>query len=64
MIILLQGPPGSGKSTLGKSLSAKLNALFLSKDDLKEVLFDSLDVGGPEWSKKLGIASNSRCSEP
>ena len=35
--IVLIGPPGSGKSTLGKALSRKLNLPFTDTDDLIEL---------------------------
>jgi len=35
--IILIGPPGSGKSTLGKALSRKLNLPFTDTDDLIEL---------------------------
>ncbi|AHH18813.1 hypothetical protein NONO_c40290 [Nocardia nova SH22a] len=36
--MLVNGLPGSGKSTLGRSLARTLNAEFLSKDTVKEAL--------------------------
>ncbi len=58
MIVFIQGPPASGKSTLGMGLSAKLNIPHVSKDDIKENLFDSLGARDAAWSRELGAASN------
>ncbi|WP_280400084.1 AAA family ATPase [Nocardia carnea] len=38
LLVLINGLPGSGKSTLGRALAATLNAQFLSKDAVKEAL--------------------------
>lgn len=53
MLVLVNGLPGSGKSTLGAALAPLLRAEFLSKDAIKEALAgcltesDSvLDIGG------------------
>jgi len=58
MIILIQGPPGSGKSQIGTYLSSLIGAPFYSKDEVKEVLFDSLGTRDSDWSKKLAVCSN------
>jgi len=58
MIILIQGPPGSGKSQIGTYLSSLIRAPFYSKDEVKEVLFDTLGTRDSEWSKKLAACSN------
>ncbi len=41
-IILVSGAPASGKTTLARSLSQTLRFAHISKDPLKEALFDSL----------------------
>jgi predicted kinase len=38
MLVLVNGLPGSGKSTLGAALTPLLRAEFLSKDAVKEAL--------------------------
>ncbi|MFI1460308.1 AAA family ATPase [Nocardia carnea] len=43
LLVLVNGLPGSGKSTLGRSLARTLNAQFLSKDVVKEALAACLD---------------------
>jgi predicted kinase len=56
-VIIVSGPPCTGKTTLGQRLAQDLRLPFLSKDRIKELLFDTLGVGDREWSKKLGAAT-------
>ncbi len=42
---------------MGRRLAGDLCLPFLGKDDIKEMLFDSLGWVDREWSKKLGRAS-------
>ncbi len=56
-IIIISGLPCTGKTTLGKYLSEKLELPFIYKDGIKELLFDNLGPSDREWSKKLGRAS-------
>jgi adenylate kinase family enzyme len=39
------GPPCSGKTTIGRELLADLSLPMLSKDMIKEILFDALGWG-------------------
>jgi glucokinase len=55
MIIL--GSSASGKTTLAHRLAAELSVPVLSKDDIKEALFDVLGVADREGSKRLSDAS-------
>ncbi|MGW4125271.1 AAA family ATPase [Nocardia sp. NPDC004711] len=43
LLVLVNGLPGAGKTTLGKGLSRPLGAWFLSKDAIKESLADCLE---------------------
>lgn len=56
-LIIISGMPGSGKTTLAKSISAELSLPLIEKDSIKELLFDSLGWNDREWSKKLGKVS-------
>jgi predicted kinase len=57
VVVVVTGPPASGKSTIARALADALPAPLIAKDPVKEALFDGLGTGDPEWSKKLGIAT-------
>jgi predicted kinase len=57
LVVIVTGPPASGKSTIAESIAAGLPAPLLAKDPVKEALFDALGAGDPAWSKKLGLAT-------
>ncbi|WP_084525729.1 AAA family ATPase [Nocardia vaccinii] len=46
LLVMVNGLPGSGKSTLGRALARELGARFLSKDAVKEALAASVDGAG------------------
>jgi predicted kinase len=60
-VLIVTGPPCSGKSTLAAVLGAQLGVPLIEKDVIKEALFDS--VGSSEgrnsraWSRSLSTAS-------
>lgn len=58
-VILVSGAPASGKTTVAQPLAKALGFALLTKDEIKEALFDSL--GGPvadvEYSRRLGNAA-------
>ncbi len=53
-LILTTGLPCTGKTTFATRLSKDLNLPLVSKDEIKELLFDSLGVNDRSWSKRLG----------
>lgn len=57
ILIVVTGPPASGKSTLSASIGAAFGLPVLAKDALKESLADQLGVSGHAWSSKTGLAS-------
>ncbi len=58
-LVLISGPPGSGKTTIAGPLAAELGFPLLAKDRIKETLHDCLAQDEPDldWSRRLGAAS-------
>lgn len=54
--ILVTGIPAAGKSTLAKAMAEKWKLPVLSKDAIKELLFDYVGFQSREGKVKLGIA--------
>lgn len=57
LLIIVNGPPASGKSTLAEEIAGELRLPFLSKDALKEELYDSLGKIERTISRALGETS-------
>lgn len=56
-LIVINGHPASGKSTLLDQLANDLDVIALSRDAFKEILFDTLGAATLEDSKRYGGAS-------
>jgi predicted kinase len=57
VLVVVTGPPASGKSTVAARLAEELPMPLVTKDGIKEALFDSLGTGDRAWSKRLGEAA-------
>jgi predicted kinase len=56
-IVIVTGRPAAGKSTLAKWLSQELKLPLVSKDRIREELFDRLGWKDRKWAQELGKAS-------
>lgn len=56
ILILVNGLPGTGKSTLAAKLSRDLALPCMGKDMLKEFFYDTLAINGREQSRMIGRA--------
>jgi predicted kinase len=58
-IVVVTGPPASGKTTIARAVADGAGVPLLAKDAIKEVLFDALETGDVAWSMRLGVATYS-----
>lgn len=54
-LLLVGGAPASGKTQLARALAARYGAALCAKDEIKEILFETLGVRAP--SRRLSDAS-------
>ena len=57
LMIIITGPSAAGKTILSKNLANKFNLPLINKDEIKELLFDSLGTKDEEWAAALGVTS-------
>lgn len=55
-LIIVSGPPGTGKTYLARQMAQRLCLPLLSKDTLKESLYETLGWSDRAWSMRLGRA--------
>ena len=54
LVVVVQGPPAAGKTTVARGLARSLRLPLIAKDSIKEALFDGLGTGDLAWSQRLG----------
>jgi predicted kinase len=59
LLVVVTGMPGAGKTTVARALAHDLALPLVSKDDVKERLYDALGAGDVAWSQRLGSAAYS-----
>jgi predicted kinase len=57
LVVVVTGMPAAGKTTIAEALSRDLGLPLVSRDKIKERLYDTLGVGDLEWSGRLGGAA-------
>ncbi len=57
LVVVVQGPPAAGKTTIARGIASRLRLPLIAKDTIKEALFDGLGTGDLAWSQKLGTAT-------
>ncbi len=57
VLVIVAGPPCTGKTTLAEKVAEEFGLLFLYKDGIKERLMDALGAETREKSHELGIAT-------
>ena len=56
-VLLVNGVPASGKSTVARAVSQAENWPLLTLDTVKEALFEHLGIGDRDYNRQLGKAS-------
>ena len=56
-LVIVGGAPGTGKTTLARSLGTSLGLPVITKDDVKEALATPFPTGDRDWSRQLGAAA-------
>jgi predicted kinase len=53
LLVVVTGPPAAGKTTIAREIASSLRLPLITKDTIKEALFDGLGTGDLAWSQRL-----------
>jgi predicted kinase len=56
-LVVISGSPGSGKTTLARQIAPRLGAVLISKDEIKEILWNVLGDDVVDESRRIGQAA-------
>jgi predicted kinase len=59
LFVVVSGLASSGKTSLAEPLAQALGVPLISKDAIKEALFEAVGYGGMAWSKTLSRAADA-----
>lgn len=59
LLIIISGPPATGKTVLASKIAREFGFPVLAKDEYKELLADALGVTGADWSNRLSAAGRA-----
>lgn len=57
LLLVVNGPPGAGKSTIARMLADRARMPLFSKDQFKDAMFDILGSRDRQWSSLIGRAA-------
>ena len=53
LVVVVTGPPAAGKTTIAREVAARLRLPLITKDTIKEALFDGLGTADLAWYRGL-----------
>ena len=59
VLVLINGPPCAGKSHLTEVLATSTSLPIMTKDMIKETVYDSAGWADRDWSRRLGTAASA-----
>lgn len=57
LLVIFTGLPGTGKTSISRSVSRELCLPIVAKDAIKEIMYDHIGIGDKAWSGKLAMAT-------